>query len=136
MRNARDTFLRFLADNLPSLTVNAIRRDMNDPNSDTLQNNAINIKFLSPTYDNQIAEQPVSIDILNDNELTALDWATQVWNLMSTRFYTPIYDYTTVATPVNTGYVLFWNRKMRFSEIQAPYYSHLNCTITLNHHLV
>lgn len=135
MRNVRDSFLVFLRDNLSGLTVNAVRRDIADPNKDLLQQNSVNVKFLSPNYDLQVADQPVSIDILNDNELTALDCVNQVWTLLSTRFYTEIYDYTTVASPVNTGYVMFWNSKMRFSEVPSPYYSHFKCRLSLNHHL-
>lgn len=136
MRNVRDSFLVFLNANLPGLVINPIRRDITNPNADLLETNAVNIKFLSPTYDNEIADQPVSIDVLNDNELVALDWATQVWNLLSTRFYTPIYDYTVPASPVNTGYVVFWGQKMKFTDVQSPFYSHLHCRLSLNHHIV
>jgi hypothetical protein len=125
----------FLSDNLTSIPIHAMRRDTNDPNADLMQTGAVNVKFLDPVFDNQVADQPVAIDIVHDDELTALDWTQQLWNLLSTRFYTPLYDYTIPASPVATGQVVFWNRRLRFRQIESPYYSHFHLRMSLNHHL-
>lgn len=136
MRNSRDSFLVFLNTNLPSLPIHPVRRDSNNPDADIYQVNAINVKFLSPIFDNQVSKQPVSIDIIHDDELTALDWSQQFWTLISTRFYTNILDYTIPASPVATGYMLNWDRVLKFTDVMSPYYSHLHCTMNLNGHLI
>lgn len=135
MRNCRDSFLMFLSDNLAGIPIHAVRRDSGNPNADLLQTGAINVKFLDPTFDNQVADQPVAIDVLHDDELTALDWTQQLWNLLSTRFFTEMYDYTNPASPVATGYVIFWNRRLRFRQLESPYYSHFHIRMSLNFHL-
>jgi hypothetical protein len=45
MTPIRDTFLHYLADNLPSLTIHPLRADPNDPTAGIFAMNAVNIRF-------------------------------------------------------------------------------------------
>jgi hypothetical protein len=136
MRAARDTFLIFLNDNITGgIPIHAVRRSSTDPNADQLQIGAVNVKFLDPEFNNKVAVQPVAIDIVHDDELTALDWANAVWNLLSIRMYTELKDYTNPASPVNTGYTIYWPDTLRFRQVESPFYAHFHLRIPLYHHI-
>jgi hypothetical protein len=134
VRATRDTFLKFLADNL-SETIHPVRRDPDKPDSDLLQMGAVNVQFLNPDYSVHVSDQIVSIDVVHENELSALDMATNVWKLLSTRFYTPKYDYTVPSSPVALGDVIFWSEPIRFRPVHSPKYFHLHCRLALKHHI-
>src|SRR6187401_103073 len=108
MRATRDTFLHLLYDNLPGRTIWAIRRASSDPARSKLKENAINIHFLNSRPHVHVATQLVSIDVLHAEELTAVDMTQEVWELLSSAFYTPKYDYTDPNNPVLTGQNIYW----------------------------
>lgn len=135
MRATRDTFLHFLADNLTGRTVWPIRKSSTDPAKSKLKENAVNVQFLTMTQHMHIAGTLVSIDILHQDELTAVDITQEVWQLLSSAFYTPNYDYTNPNSPVATGENIYWdNDSVVFKPIDnSPNYMHFNCTMELRH---
>jgi|SRR5581483_1827717 len=134
MRNTRDSFLHFLADNLDGIPVHNIRRDPNKPDADKIQVNAVNVHFLDVAPDTQVGNTTVVIDVINDDELTALSWVNQVWTLLSSAFFTPKLDYSNPESPVSTGTNIMWDRhKVRFRVIVSDFYYHHSCVLTLQH---
>jgi len=134
MRAVRDTFLHFLADNLTGVTVHPVRREIDRPDSDRLQMNAVNVQFLNIEPRVHVASQMVSIDVINDNELTALDWVSKVWEILNKAFYTPKYDYTVPASPVATGDNIMWEPDgVGFRKVTNDYYAHFSCFLELKH---
>jgi len=135
MRSLRDTFLHFLADNLTDVPVHNIRRDKNDPGAGTPQNNAVNVEFLDTQPSTQIGRCVVCIDIINDNELDAVDWAESVFNVLGAAFMTPQLDYTDPANPVRTGTNLYWSREgVKFIPIPSDFYYRLSARLTVYFH--
>lgn len=136
MRNVRDSFLMFLNDNLGGgIPIHAVRRDLSNPNADQLQLNAVNVQFLDPVFNNHIANQPVAVSVVHEDELTAVDWMTQLWDLLRLRMYTELQDYTNPASPVNTGYTLYWIDTLRFRQVESPFYTHFHLRMPLYYHL-
>lgn len=133
MRATRDSFLHFMADNLPSRTVHPVRREVDRPDSDKLQMNAINVKFLNSDFTVHGADQLVVIDVIYDDELTALDVAREIWTILSSSSYTPKLDYTDPSNPVDTGYWIFWDTEAKFRPIFSPMYSQLHLQLHLKH---
>src|SRR5688572_11161354 len=112
MRATRDTFLHFLSDNLTGLTVRNVRKATNNPSLAKLADNAVNVQFLTPRPHPHIASQLVSIDVIHEDELTAVDMTQQVYELLSSAYYTPKYDYTDPDNPVLTGQNIMWSREL------------------------
>lgn len=134
MRNVRDSFLHFLADNLTGVPIHPVRRDMNDPKSDKLQGNALNVQFSNTSFGVAQSTQVVNLDILNDNELVVVQWTEQLWRLLSSSFYTPLLDYTDPLNPVSTGTNIMWDRNgVRFSPIWDDYYYRYLCPLSLHY---
>ena len=133
MRATRDTFLHFLADNLSGITVHPIRKDTNRPDASKLAENAVNVQFLTQRHRVHIAELWVSIDVIHSEELTAVDWTQRVFDLLSSAFYTPKYDYTNPSSPQATGDNLYWQPEaVNFVPIDNdPHYMRFNCTMSL-----
>lgn len=134
MRATRETLLQFLADNLPGIVVNPIRRDTTRPSGDVLMSNAINVKFVDADFDVQLADQFVVFDVINDDELACLDVCTQLWKLMTLRSYTPKFDYSS-GTPVATGDVIYWDTAIKFRPVHNPLYFQYHATIKIKHHI-
>ena len=133
MRPCRDTFLHFIADNLGGgISVHAKRCDPNDPAADQLQVNAVNIYFLDIELD-QIAVETAVIDVINNDENTAVDWVTALWTILHAAYFTPLLDYTVPASPVPAGGNVIWDRKkIRFKRISKDdNYCHLSCVLPL-----
>jgi hypothetical protein len=134
VRACRDTFLHFLADNLTGLQVHALRRSTSDNAAGTIQTNAINVAFLKDTPNVRTAQTVVSIDIVYDDELTAVDAMAQVFRLLTAAYYTPKYDYSS-GSPVAIGTNVMWNpRQVSFRSIYSDFYFHNTCLLTLEHH--
>lgn len=116
MRELRDTFLKFLEghDYLTALTipVHNVRRDPNFMNAELLQLNAVNIQFLTTRFaaSGYESRQLTSIDVVHEDELTALDWTSAVAKALQTAGYVPKLDYST-DPPTATGKLLYWNPK-------------------------
>lgn len=140
-RQCRDTFLHFLADhpNLVGIPVHNLRQDPSNPDLELLQRNAINVEFLNTGFGSagHDSKQQVEIDILNDDELTAVDWAQSLANALQTAGYTPLMDYTTPITPVavSPASMIRWNPDLvNFRRITADgHYFRFNCTMTMLH---
>lgn len=134
MRQVRDSFLHFLADNLTGVPIHAVRRDLTNPSSDKLQGNALNVQFLNSTFGVSQSSQTVALDILNDNELTVVDWTEQLWRLLKASFYTPLLDYTDPQNPVPTGTNIMWDRNgVRFNPLWDDYYYRYACYLSLHY---
>jgi len=135
MIRVRDSFLHFLNDNLPDgLTLHPLRRDPSNRAADALAMNAINISFLNLTAGNDtaLASQQVVIDVIADDENTVVDWVGEVFDLLRTTFYVPLYDYSNPSTPVATGTNLMWDRRrVTFKKITSEAYSHYSCQLSL-----
>lgn len=136
MREVRDSFLKFLADNLPSdLPVHAIRRDPNDPISNILKSNAVNVQFLNLTLEKSVSTQLTSVDVLADDETTALESVNQVWQLLSASYYTPQLNYLDPAHPVPTFSNIYWPVKgLQFKPIYSDYYFHYSLSLQIKFH--
>lgn len=142
MREAKATFLMFLNDNLTTLTppvsVHAMRKDPDDPSSDKLQMNSVNVGFGRVEFAVNTTCLYTKIDVIADSELVATDIVQSVWRLLSKRFYTEGYDYTDPSNPVLTGTTLMWKPdKVKFSPAQYEkddrYYRY-SCTLPIEYH--
>jgi hypothetical protein len=138
MHPARDTFLQFLSDNLsPGIAVHNLRRDVNFPDTAQLQMNALNVQFLSDTPSVCISSVSATVDVVYDNELTAIDAATTVYKLLSLSGLIPLLDYTNqAAPPVSLGSNLFWNvDSIKFRSVFGDTYFRYSALMTLSYHL-
>ncbi len=142
MREAKDTFLTYLNTNLSALTtpvtVHPMRKDPNNPSSASLQINALNVGFGRVEFGISTTCLYAKLDIVCDSEVTAGYITQQTWLLLSTTFYTPLYDYTVPTAPVATGTMLMWKRdRVKFSPVQDEkddkYYRY-SCTLPVEFH--
>lgn len=135
MRQCRDTFLHFLADNLGAIPVHNVRRDLSNPGADRYQMNSVNVKFLDVSPSVHIAETLVEIAVINDDELTALAWLKSVFDLLSSAYETPKMDYTVPASPVATGTMIYWDTNLKFRYIanSNDFYFDYRCMLSLCH---
>jgi hypothetical protein len=133
LNNIRDTFLHFIADNLSSgMTFQYIHRDPDDPDSELLKMNAVNISYqgLSLSFDTD--KQFVVIDVVSDYEETAVTWIHSIVSLLRSAYYTPILDYTNPSSPTPVwGNVMWPKAPIIFRRINSDNYSHYTCELTL-----
>lgn len=136
MRATRDTFLHFLYDNLGPIPVHPVRKDKDNPSLNKLADDSVNVQFLTQRHRVHIGELMVSIDVIHSEELTAVDWTEQVYDLLSSAFYTPKYDYTNPTSPQGTGTNIYWDPdSVNFIPIDNdPFRMHFNCTMSLKTH--
>lgn len=132
MRQTRDTFLHFIGDNIVGVPVHNVRRDTSVPESELIQLNAVNIKFLDVSPD-VIGTTLVDIAVCFTDELTALATVKKVYDLLQSAFYTPKKDYTIPASPVPTGTNIFWRLPLQFRRIYSDTYADFRITLTLTH---
>lgn len=142
MQDCRDTFLSYLAANLPGITIHPIRQDPDHPENQVIQMNSVNVEFLNSSFSVFVSKQYVAIDVAMDLERDALATATAVAALLQTNASIPKNHYTvdqatheTVVTPVGTS--IWWNpNAVNFKDIQTDgAYFRFNCLLTLQHHL-
>src|SRR6185437_1838991 len=132
MRNTRDTFLHFLSDNLVGIPVRGVWRSPNVPDGDLIQNNSVNVTFLDGTFSTHVSKQLCMIDVVNSDELTAIDWTDTLWALLSLRCFTPQLDNTIPSAPVPTGSNVMWPMSnIRFTPIKDDYYFRYSCRLAL-----
>lgn len=135
-RDVRDTFIRFLADNLVdgssiAIPINVIRNDPNDAGAANIKTNAVNIKFLNLAADS-VASQQVVIDVINDSENTAVDWMEAIWSLLRSAFYTTLFTYANPLVPVAQKSNIMWDQKaVKFHPVVSANYSHYSCVLPL-----
>jgi hypothetical protein len=143
MRQCLETFLMLLSDNL-AIPVHHVREDKNLPGSNLLQMNCINVQIVAPSFGNaaNISTLVVSLDVVNDDELTALDWLQQTTKMLQKGGYTPKMNYTfdaegniSLAVPVGTN--IWWHPNViKFRPVKAEAnYSRFTCLFPLNHHI-
>jgi hypothetical protein len=135
MRGVRDTFLHFLADSadLNGVSIHPIRQDPENPNAGLLQANAINVQFLDSNATLLLDTYKVSIDVLNDDENTAVDWVEKVKRLLRYAYMTPLLDYSAdPANPVRKGTMLMWSPP-RFRPVTSAPYAHFACTLSIQY---
>jgi hypothetical protein len=133
VRQIRDTFLRYIADNIGAgIPIHALRDDPQDPGAGVLQANAINISFLDVRLGNgtAVSTMQVVLDVLNDDENTAVDWMAAVWGVLSAAFYARVKDYTNPSSPVATNKNITWET-VPFKRIASQVYTHYSCVLSL-----
>jgi hypothetical protein len=132
IRATRDTFLHYLNDNLPALTVHNLRVDKNDPKLNEIMLNAINITFHNNDFSgpSNLSQTLVTIDVVNDLELNALDQAEQITQLLFKAAYAPLMDYTNPLAPVQIANErLFWNLSLGFKVVHAENFFHMSALL-------
>lgn len=137
MRVARDTFLHFIYDNANGqFEVHPIRTDPNDPAASVFKMNAVNIHFLNLALGVDTHTQHVSIDVVYDDESSAVEATTALWNILSASFSCPLLDYTDTSNPVTTGTGnIFWDRRsVKFRYVRSDFYHHSTCSLKLIFH--
>jgi hypothetical protein len=131
----RDTFIRFLADNVGSIPLHTLRSDPNDPGAGVLAENSINIQFLGVDL-NLVSTQQVVIDIIHDTEATAVAWLKTVYGLLRSAYYTPLKSYTNPAVPVSQGSNVMWDRdKVNFRRVVDGNYCRYSCVLPLQFYI-
>jgi len=136
VRQASDTFIRLLADNLDASTpVHVLRTDAADRSADSLAMNSVNLMFLDASFSNGSAPAgfQISIDVINDDSNLALDWVQAVVDILQAAFFTRVFDYTNPAAPVASNSNIYWDSRIRFKRVTADInYAHFTCTLQVN----
>jgi hypothetical protein len=134
MRIPRDTFLHYLADNLPALTVKNLRRDVNNPDAIRVTTEALNVQFIEDAPNVHIGSITVLMDVISADELTAVDMMNSVWQLLSLAGYTPQLDYSTTP-PTQLASNLFWNpNTIKFRPVWDDLYTRYSALLRISLH--
>jgi len=131
IRNTRDTFLHFIADN--GITTHAVRFDSAKPQDNVLQVDAVNVTFHDVVYEtNCPTKQYVTLDILYNSELSALDMEETLVALLTQAGYTPLQDYS-VSEPVSVkNTLIYWDpTSIKFRTVAAADYFHRSAILQL-----
>ena len=133
MRVIRDSFLKFLATNLPGTTIHPIRTDPNDPSTAVPAMNAISVHFTNLDLGVDLTKQHVVIDVIYDSENDCVDSMTAAWGILNASFTCPLLDYSDPTSPVPVGTNnIFWDSHgIKFRAVRADYYCHYTCSLTL-----
>lgn len=134
MRATRDTFLHYLADNLPTLTIHNIRVDKADPKLNEIRINAVNVTFHNSDFSgpSDLSQSLVTVDVIYENELDAVTAAEGISQLLFTAAYAPLTDYTVPTSPVQiSNERLFWNLALRFKPVHAENFFHMSALLHL-----
>lgn len=132
--NARDTFLKFLGDNLTGIDIHPLRKSTSEVNTDTIKINALNVEFLgvSASY-RHLASQTVILSVIHENEATAIEWIQTIYNLLSSAFYTPLLSYTVPSAPVAANGNLSWkSTDVSFRSIPSGRFARYECALDLD----
>lgn len=133
IRNLRDTFLHFLADNLTGATIHPVRASKDQPQYNSLQVGSINITFHDATYSVRApTTQFLTMDILHDDELLALDLEESLIVLLQTGAQALLLDYSGT-TPVQvSNSKVFWNvDTIKFRTVASVDYFHRSSVLEL-----
>ena len=134
MRNVIDSFLKYLATNAPSLNINYLRHEADNPSAEELKLNALNVHVLTVAPAVTGSHIRVSLDLISDNEATFWTQLGLLFDLFKASYFTPILDYTVPSAPVATGKNVYWEGdKVRFSKIASGNYCHYTCVLTLKY---
>lgn len=133
IRNLRDTFLHFLADNLPPKTIHPVRYSRDIPEFNSLQHERLNVTFHDADYSSRSpAIQFVTIDILHTDELLALDLEEQVVDLLTRGGQAHLMDYSGYSPTMVQNSLVFWNtEQIRFRTVASVDYLHRSAALEL-----
>lgn len=135
MRNAVDSFTMFLNNELAGITLHRLVNSPDYPDDGLLKQNALNVSFLTTLFDPHINLTQVSLDVLNEDEFTAISWIEQIQDLLSKRYFTPQYNWTNPASPVAVDGNLYWNEDdIIFRRIPVSHYSQYNSTFFIRYY--
>lgn len=143
MRDCRDTIISFLREYLDgSIPIHHVRQSSQNSEAGFIQANSINVEFSMPTFGTAPSPSTlnVEIDVINDDELVAFDWAQQVSDILHAGT-TPKLHYVTdqagsVVSTEPVGSNIWWNpHTVRFRPIQDPSGYRLKCSVYLYHHI-
>lgn len=134
MRKIRETFLHFLADNLPTIPIHPVRFDPVDPSASITEIDAVNVTFLDYTTNLGSGSSRVALDIVFSSESAAIDAIETMQSMLSAGCYAPIVDYADTDTPVESGGNIYWDVSgIRFMRVASDQYSHYVCILVLRH---
>lgn len=134
MRQTRDSFLHLFIDNIVGVPVKNVRRDVNNPAAALYQVNALNIKFLDEMPGTNIGCTTVELAVINEDELTALDWVNKVYIILNAAYLMQKMDYTNPTTPVAVGQSqIWWDYKLSFKPVYSEMYYDYRCQLDLYH---
>jgi hypothetical protein len=130
-----DSFIHLISDNITGgVPVHNVRRDVNNPNAELYQANAINVKFLVTTPGANIGHTVVEIAVLHEDELVALSWVKKIYDILNAAYVMTKLDYTNPLVPVPVGSAqIWWPYDISFVPIHADGYYDFRCNITLYH---
>ena len=132
MRHCRDSFIEYLRTEVPNdVTVHPIRIDPEYPEYSEFEIDAINVSFFNSNFSVHISHQMASLDLVYKAELTGLDVAQILFNLLSNNFI-QMYDYSNPSSPVLLRSQIYWDMDtVRFVAVPDDKYFHYNCTLDL-----
>lgn len=135
MREARDTFLHYVADNLPQYKVRNVRRDTNNPGLMELAENAINITFIADSMTVTESQLHISVSIIHIEELTAVQMMHDLTGLLQASGTAPLLDYTNPTAPQPLGGNLWWDTNLiKFKPLYSELFSQFGLKITARYH--
>lgn len=132
MREVRDTFLHYVADNLEGLEVHPLIRTPVDQSLDALKMNCINVSFEDLNLNSDISEYYVVIDVIYDDEMTAVDAVAALWRVLR-GCMTPLVSYVDPSLQVQ-GNVCWERSDIRFLRVVNDSYIHFSCVMPLRFH--
>jgi hypothetical protein len=138
MLTATDSFIDYLQTGLAgSPVVHWVHVDPNDPASNVLQQDALNVTILSGVRDRSIEKALISLDLLGSDERQVMTWLASVLSLLSeTQVISEMrYDVTPLTPTPVAGKAVSWDGlNIRFMAIPADaHYLHLNSTFPISH---
>jgi hypothetical protein len=136
-RAARDTFLHYLSDNLPSLVFHNMRVDKKNPKLNEIMVNAVNVTFHNTDFSgpSDLSQVLVTVDVIYDSELDAVAAAESITRLLFTAAFAPLMDYTIPSAPVQiSNERLFWNLALNFKPVHADNFFHMSALLHLSVH--
>lgn len=131
MKQIRDTFLHFIADNAPTRVVHPLRADASDPTASRIAIDAINVTFIeyAPLQGN--SKTKVVLDVVYESESSVMAAIEELTTLLTSAYYTPLMSYAS-GTPVVVGGNVHWDRDgVRFFRVGATEYCHYSCVLVL-----
>jgi hypothetical protein len=135
--SATDSFISYLSANLSSNPpVAYIRATADNPNSNDLRVDTLNVSVFGFQEDGSQEMALVSLDIIASDERTVMDWAKRVRDVLIQEQHTPELDYeANPAAPITTGRHVSWDgRAVNFQVIRRSLrIVHVNATFNISH---
>lgn len=135
MRHVIDSFLMLLSNELTGIPIHHLVNSPDYPDSGLLKQNALNVSFLTTIFHPHINQTMVSLDVLNEDQYTAISWLEQIQNLLSKRYFTEQKNWTTPSAPTNIDGNIYWEKDaIVFRPIPVSQYSQYNCSFFLKYY--